>query len=101
MLTRREFIAGAAKVFAGGIAAASGVLAIVPVEPKIIWPPSMDSFMEDFGSRMIDGVAEGINHLADASHWAAHSVDEFNLAADGLDVVSEPIQFESEEFFVY
>ena len=30
MLTRREFIAGAAKVLAGGVAAASGVLAIVP-----------------------------------------------------------------------
>ena len=30
MLTRREFMAGVAKVLAGGVAAASGVLAIVP-----------------------------------------------------------------------
>ena len=37
MLTRREFIVGAAKVFAGGVVAASGVLAIVPkaAKPKI------------------------------------------------------------------
>ena len=37
MLTRREFIAGVAKVFAVGAAAASGALAIMPkaAEPKI------------------------------------------------------------------
>ena len=63
MLTRREFIAGAAKVFAGGVVAASGVLAIVPkaAKPKIfhgkqarMWvndveitrdiPPRMDTY---------------------------------------------------------
>jgi len=36
MLTRRELLGQIAKVLAGGIAVASGVLVIVPVEPKII-----------------------------------------------------------------
>ena len=104
MLTRREFIAGAAKVLAGGVAVASGVLAIVPVEAEAVHPGPVHPLSEawiEAGNAMMDGVIEGINHSADASHWAAHSVDEFNLAADGLDVVSEPIQFEPEEVFVY
>jgi len=61
MLTRREFITGAAKVFAGGIAAASGVLAIVPVEAEAVHPLST-RFMETVGGAIVDGMIEGIEH---------------------------------------
>ena len=59
MLTRREFMAGVAKVLAGGVAAASGVLAIVPVEPEEVHPLSARPWIEA-GNAMMDGMMDGI-----------------------------------------
>ena len=64
MLTRREFIAGAAKVLAGGVAAASGVLAIVPAEAEAVHPGPVHPLSEawiEAGKIMMDGMIEGID----------------------------------------
>ena len=64
MLTRREFIAGAAKVLAGGVAVASGVLAIVPrAAEEVHWlsaRPFMDNVMQPFADGMMDGIASQV-----------------------------------------
>jgi len=76
MLTRREFMAGVAKVLAGGVAAASGVLAIVPVEPEEVHPLSARPWIEA-GNAMMDGMMDGI------ASQVGPSRDEYALVIQG------------------
>ena len=77
MLTRREFIKKGSTLVAGGIAAASGVLAIVPAEPEEVHPLSARPWIE-YGRGMMDGMVEGI------ASQVGPSVEMVNVPGRGI-----------------
>jgi len=66
MLTRRDFLTQAAKVFAGGAVLASGIAAIVPRAAglRTMRPLSTKEYLVA-GRAMMEGVAEGIKRAGD------------------------------------
>jgi len=71
-MNRREFLKQAGTLLAGGVAAVSGVLAIVPMKIATPAPVSSPEEAMPFGRGVMDGIAAGIRT------WD----DDFNVAVE-------------------